>query len=79
MAEGLKKKLNTRSGHRGHVSRLITELSRTNKQDLLDLKRLEKLLEEKIKILKNLDDKIILELIPEDEDETLTNEIDRSC
>ena len=31
-----------------------------------------------MKILKNLDDEII-ELIPEDEAETLTNEIDKSC
>ena len=31
-----------------------------------------------MKILKNLDDEI-LELIPEDEVETLTNEIDKSC
>ena len=43
-----------------------------------NLKRLEKSLEEKVKILKNFDDKI-LELIPEDEAETLINETDRSC
>ena len=78
MAESLKKKLHIRNGHRGHVSRLITELSRTGEQDLLNLKRLEKSLEEKVKILKNLDDEI-LELIPEGEAETLTNEIDKSC
>ena len=42
------------------------------------MKRLEKSLEEKVKILKNLDDEI-LGLIPEDETETLTYEIDKSC
>ena len=78
MAEGLKKKLHIRNGHRGHVSRLITEFSRTDEQNLSNLKRLEKSLEEKVKILKNLDDEI-LELIPEDEAETLTSEIDKSC
>ena len=78
MTEGLKKKLHVRNGHRGHISRLITEFSRTDEQDLLNLKRLEKSLEEKMKILKNLDDEI-LELISEDEAETLTNEIDKSC
>ena len=77
-AEGLKKKLQIRNGHRGHVSCLITEFSRTDEQDLSNLKRLEKSLEEKVKILKNLDDEI-LELISEDEAETLTNEIDKSC
>ena len=75
MAEGLKKKLHIRNGHRGHVSRLF---SRTDEQNLLNLKTLEKSLEEKVKILKNLDDEI-LELIPEDEAETLTNEVDKSC
>ena len=54
MAEGLKKKLHIRNGHRGHVSRLITELS-------------------------NFITDEILELISEDEAETLTNEIDKSC
>ena len=78
MAEGLKKKLHIRNGYRGHVSRLITEFSRTDEQDLLNLKRLEKSLEEKVKILKNLDDGI-LELIPEDEAEILTYKIDKSC
>ena len=78
MAEGLKKKLHIRNGHRGLVSHLITEFSRTGEQDLLNLKRLEKSLEEKVKIHKNLDDEI-LGLIPEDEAETLTNEIDKSC
>ena len=43
-----------------------------------NLKRLEKSLEEKVKILKNFDDKI-LELIPEDEAETFINETDRLC
>ena len=42
------------------------------------MKRLENSLKEKVKILKNLDDEI-LELIPEDEAETLANEIDKSC
>ena len=42
------------------------------------MKRLEKSLEEKVNIPKNLDDEI-LALIPEDEAETLTNEIDKSC
>ena len=78
MAEGLKKRLHIRNGHRGHVSRLITEFSRTDEQGLLNLKKLEKSLEEKVKILKNLDDKI-LKLIPGDEAETLTKEIDKSC
>ena len=65
MAEGLKKKLHVRNGHKGHVSRLITKFSRIGEQDLLNLKRLEeKALEEKVNILKNLDDEI-LELIPE--------------
>ena len=54
-----------RNGHRGNISRLVTEFSRTDEQDLLNLKRLEKSLEEKVKIFKNLDDEI-LELIPED-------------
>ena len=63
MAEGLKKKLDIRNGHRGHDPRLITEFSRTGEQDLLNLKRLEKSLEEKVKILQNLDD-AVLELIP---------------
>ena len=58
------------------VSRL--EFSRTDEQNLLNLKRLEKSFEEKVKILKNLDDEII-ELIPEDEVETLIDEIDKSC
>ena len=71
IAEGLKKKLHIKNGHRGHVSRLITECPRTDEQDLLNLERLEKSLEEKVKILKNLDYEI-LELIPEDEAETLT-------
>ena len=70
MAESLKKKLHISNGHRGHVSPLIAELSRTEEQDLLNLKRLEKSLEEKTKILKNLNGEI-LELIPEDEVETL--------
>ena len=76
--------MHTRNGHRGHVSRLtkftkvLTKFSRTDEQDLLNLKRLEKSLEEKVKILKNLVDEI-LELIPEDEVATLTNEIDKSC
>ena len=78
MAEGLKKKLHIRNGHRGHVSRLITGFSRTDEQDLLNLKRLEKSLEENVNILKNLDDEI-LELKSKDEAETLTNEIDKSC
>ena len=78
MAEGLKKKLHIRNGNIGHVWLLITEFSRNDEQNLLNLKRLEKSLEEKVKILKNLDDEI-LELIPEDEAETLTNEIDKSC
>ena len=78
MAEGLKKKLHIKNGHRGHVSRLITEFSRTDEYDLLNLKRLVKSLEEKVKILKNLDDEV-LEVIPEEETETLTNEIDKSC
>ena len=55
MAEGLKK-LHIRNGHRGHVSRFITEFSRTDEQDLLNLIRLEKSLEKKVKILKNLDE-----------------------
>ena len=78
MAEGLKKKLHIRDGHRGHVSHLITGFSRIDEQDLLNLKRLEKSLEEKVKIHEKLDDEI-LELILEDEVETLTNEIDKSC
>ena len=78
MAEGLKEKLHIRNGHRGHVSHLITEFSKADEQDLLNFKRLEKSLEEKVKILKNLDDEM-LELIPEDEAETLANEIDKSC
>ena len=65
MAEGLKKKLHMRNGHRSNISCLITEFCRTDEQDLLNLKRLEKSLEEKVKIFKNLDDEI-LELIPED-------------
>ena len=76
--KGLKKKLHIRNGYRGHVSRPITEFFRTNEQDLLNLKRLEKSLKEKLKIFKNIDDEI-LELIPEDETETLTNKIDKSC
>ena len=63
MAECLKKKLHIRNGHRCLVSGLITYFSRTDV---------------KLKVLKNLDDEI-LELIPEDEPETLTNEIDKSC
>ena len=78
MVEGLKKKLHIRNGHSGHGSRLITEFYRTDEQDLLNLKRLEKSLEGKVKILKNLDDEI-LKLIAEDEPETLTNETDKSC
>ena len=74
----MKKKLHIGNCHRGHVSRLITEFSRADEQDLLDLKRFEKSLEEKVKILKNLNDEV-LELISEDEAETFTNEIDRSC
>ena len=50
--------------------RLITEFSRTDKENLLNLKRLEKSPEEKVKILKNLDGEI-LELILENEAETL--------
>ena len=65
MAEGLKKKLHMRNGHRSNISCLITEFCRTDEQDLLNLKRLEKSFEEKVKIFKNLDDEI-LELIPED-------------
>ena len=42
------------------------------------LKNLEKFPEEKVKILKNLHDEI-LELIPENKAETLTNEIGNSC
>ena len=78
MTEGLKKTLHIRNGYGGHVLRPITEFSRTNEQDLLNLKRLEKSFKEKLKILKNIDDEI-LELIPEDETETLTNKIDKSC
>ena len=69
--------MHVRSGHRGHVSRLIPEFSGTDEQDLLNLKRLEKSLEERVKILKNSDNEI-LELIPEDEVETLANKIDKS-
>ena len=72
MAEGVNKKLHIRTGRRGHVSRLITELSRIDEQDLLNLKRLQKSLEEKVEVLKELDDEI-LELIPEDEAENLTS------
>ena len=72
MAEGVNKKLHIRTGRRGHVSRLITELSRIDEQDLLNLKRLQKSLEEKVEVLKKLDDEI-LELIPEDEAENLTS------
>ena len=71
-------KLQIRNGHRGHVSPLIIEFSRTDEKDLLSLKKLEKSLEEKVKILKKLDNQI-LELIPEDSAETLTNAIDKSC
>ena len=78
MGEGLKKKLHIRNVHRDHVSRLITEFSRTDEHDLLNLKRFEKSLEEKVKILNNLDDEIH-ELISEDETENLTNEIYKSC
>ena len=47
----------------------LQRFSRTDEQNLLNLKKLEKSLEEKVKILKNWDDEI-LELIPEDEVET---------
>ena len=78
MAESLKKKLHIRRNfHRDDLSRLITEFSRTDQEDLLNLKELGKSLEEKMKILKNLHDEK-LELIPEDEAETLSNEIDKS-
>ena len=59
MAEGLKKKLHIKNGNRGHVSRLITEFSRTNEQVLLNLKRREKSLQEKVKVCKNFDDEIL--------------------
>ena len=78
MAEGLNRKLRIRNSHRSHVSRLITEFSETNEHDKLNLKKVEKSLEEKVKLLKELDDEI-LELIPEDEEETLSNEIEKSC
>ena len=49
-----------KNGHRGPVSRLITEFSKTDEQGLLNLQKLEKSLEEKnVKILKNLDDEIL--------------------
>ena len=81
MPDGVNKKLHIRTGdrghvsrlhYRGHVSRLITEFSRIDEQDLLNLKRLQKSLEEKVEVLKKLDGEI-LELIPEDEAETLTS------
>ena len=78
MAEVSKKKLHIRNAHRGYVWCLTTEFSRTDELEILNLKRLEKSLEEKVEILKNLDDEI-LELIAEDEAETLTNKIDKSC
>ena len=78
MAEVSKKKLHIRNAHRGYVWCLTTEFSRTDELEILNLKRLEKSLEEKVEILKYLDDEI-LELIAEDEAETLTNKIDKSC
>ena len=78
MTEGLKKKLHTKNDHRGHVQHLITEFSRINQEDSLNLKKLEKSLEEKVKIFKNLDDELF-ELTTKDETETLANEIDKLC
>ena len=57
MAEDLKKKLHIRNGDRIHFLHLITDFYRTNEEDLLNLKKHEKALKEKMKILKNLDDK----------------------
>ena len=77
MAEGLNKKLHVRNGHRSHVLDLFAEFSGTNEEDLLNLKKLEKSLEEKVKILKNLDDEK-REVIPDDEADTLTYQINIS-
>ena len=67
-----------RNDHRVHVLHLIKEFSRTN-ADLLNLKELKKSLQEfEVTILKNLEAEI-LKLIPEDEAETLTNNICKSC
>ena len=79
MSEGLKKTLHIRNGYTSYVLRSITELSRTDEEDLLKFKKKhEKFLEEKVKNLKNQDDEL-LELIPKYKAETLTNEIDKSC
>lgn len=70
LADLLKKSVHIRNGHRGHAPPLITEFcSSVEKldllEDLLNKKNFERSLEEKLKILNNLNDEI-LELISED-------------
>ena len=60
----LQKKVQIRNGHRIHVKRLMAEMSGLTQGDVLNLKKIEKSLNEKATVLKNFDNDI-LELINE--------------
>ena len=73
----LPKKVQIRNGHRIHVKRLMVEMSGLTQGDVLNLKKIEKSLNEKATVLKNFDNDI-LELIDETDVDTLLTEIQYS-
>ena len=73
----LQKKVQIRNGHRIHVKRLMAEMSGLTQGDVLNLKKIEKSLNEKATVLKNFDNDI-LELIDEADVDTLLTEIQDS-
>ena len=73
----LQKKVQIRNGHRIHVKRLMAEMSGLTQGYVLNLKRIEKSLNEKPTVLKNFDNDI-LELIDEADVDTLFTEIQDS-
>ena len=73
----LQKKVQIRNGHRIHVKRLMAEMSSLTQGDVLNLKKIEKSLNEKATVLKNFDNDI-LELIDEADVDTLLTEIQDS-
>ena len=65
------------NGHRIHVKGLMVEMSGLTQGDVLNLKKIEKSLNEKATVLKNFDNDI-LELIDEADVDTLLTEIQDS-
>ena len=60
----LQKKVQIKNGHRIHVKRLKAEMSGLTQGDVVNLRKIEKSLNEKATVLKNFDNDI-LELIEE--------------